>query len=197
MPSHYLNQCWIIVNWTLANTFQWKFNQNTTIFIEENAFENVVWKMAAIFLGLIVLKIAIQSHWVLYMSLLTCLQPLWCWECSMTTRSTWSLCKRFKWSSSILCFTKNCLHYLEIWTGTFIHWTTSWLHYMVSSNDIDVQLKSEIWFFTVIQIHTCISVSNINHTHISASYMLILSSTLYGSGHETAAVLLPGFAINW
>ena len=30
-----------IVNWTLANIFRWNFNQNTTIFIEENAFENV------------------------------------------------------------------------------------------------------------------------------------------------------------
>ena len=26
-PSHYLNQCWVIVNWTLRNKFQWNFNQ--------------------------------------------------------------------------------------------------------------------------------------------------------------------------
>ena len=45
---HYLNQCWIIVNWTLANIFQWKFNQNTAIFIEENAHENVFCEMASI-----------------------------------------------------------------------------------------------------------------------------------------------------
>ena len=48
MPSHYLNQCSIIVNWTLANIFQWKFNQNTAIFIEENARENVVCELASI-----------------------------------------------------------------------------------------------------------------------------------------------------
>ena len=48
MPSHYLNQCWIIVNWTRANVFQWNFNQNTTIFIEECAYENVVCKISAI-----------------------------------------------------------------------------------------------------------------------------------------------------
>ena len=47
-PSHYLNQCWIIVNWTLANKLQWNFNRNSFIFIQENAFQNVVWKMAAI-----------------------------------------------------------------------------------------------------------------------------------------------------
>ena len=43
-PNHYQNQCGIVVNWTLANIFQWYLNQNTTIFIEENAFANVVWK---------------------------------------------------------------------------------------------------------------------------------------------------------
>ena len=48
VPSHYLNQCWDIVNCTLGNKFQWNFNKNTTIFIEENNFENVVWKMVAI-----------------------------------------------------------------------------------------------------------------------------------------------------
>ena len=47
-PSHYLNQCSIIVNWTLANISQWKFNQNTAIFIEENAREKVVCEMASI-----------------------------------------------------------------------------------------------------------------------------------------------------
>ena len=36
-----------MVNWTLGNKFQWNFHQNATIFIQENAFENVVWKMAA------------------------------------------------------------------------------------------------------------------------------------------------------
>ena len=39
---------WVIVNWTLTNKLQWNFNQNTKLFIHENVFENVVWKMAAI-----------------------------------------------------------------------------------------------------------------------------------------------------
>ena len=47
-PSHYLNQCWNIVNWPLRNKFQWNFNRNSYIFIHENAFEKVVCKMAAI-----------------------------------------------------------------------------------------------------------------------------------------------------
>ena len=55
MPSHYLNHCWNIVNWTLGNKFQWNFNRNSNIFIQENAFENVVCEMASICLGLNVL----------------------------------------------------------------------------------------------------------------------------------------------
>ena len=37
-----------IVNWTLRNKLQWYFNRNSYILIQENAFENVVWKIAAI-----------------------------------------------------------------------------------------------------------------------------------------------------
>ena len=51
-PSHYLNQCWNIVNWTLGNKLQWNLNQNPNIFIQENAFENGVCEMASICLGL-------------------------------------------------------------------------------------------------------------------------------------------------
>ena len=47
-PSHYLNQCWNIVNWTLGNKLQWNFNRNSNIFIQEIAFENVVCEMASI-----------------------------------------------------------------------------------------------------------------------------------------------------
>ena len=47
-PSHYLNQCWDIANWTHRNKFHWSIKQNSYIFILKNAFENVVWKMGAI-----------------------------------------------------------------------------------------------------------------------------------------------------
>ena len=46
--SRYLNQWWNIVNWTLRNKLQWKFNRNSNIFIHENAIESVVCEMAAI-----------------------------------------------------------------------------------------------------------------------------------------------------
>ena len=47
-PTHYLKQCWIIVNWTLRNKLQWNFNRNSNIFIQENALEHVVCEMASI-----------------------------------------------------------------------------------------------------------------------------------------------------
>ena len=47
-PSHYLNQCWNIVNWTLRNKLQWNLNRNSNIFIQENAFESVVCETVAI-----------------------------------------------------------------------------------------------------------------------------------------------------
>ena len=46
-PSHYLNQFWSIVNWTIGNKFQWNFNQNTKFFIHENASENIVCETVA------------------------------------------------------------------------------------------------------------------------------------------------------
>ena len=42
------NGLWNIVIWTRGKKFQWNLNRNLYIFIQENAFENVVWKMAAI-----------------------------------------------------------------------------------------------------------------------------------------------------
>ena len=40
-PSHYLNQCLNIINWTLRNIFRWQFDRNSYVLIQENAFENV------------------------------------------------------------------------------------------------------------------------------------------------------------
>ena len=47
VSSHHLNQCSNIVNWTLRNKLLWNLNRNSCIFTQENASENVVWKMAA------------------------------------------------------------------------------------------------------------------------------------------------------
>ena len=47
-PSHHLNQCWVIVNWTLKNKLQWNFNQNSKRFTHENRYKIIVCEMAAI-----------------------------------------------------------------------------------------------------------------------------------------------------
>ena len=46
--SHFLNQCWNIVNLNLRNKLHWNVNEGSYIFIQENACENVVCEMAAI-----------------------------------------------------------------------------------------------------------------------------------------------------
>ena len=67
-PSHYLNQHWVIVNLTPRNKLQWNFNQNTKLFIHENASKNIVCKMAAIlswgrWVKQIVLCLNASIHW--------------------------------------------------------------------------------------------------------------------------------------
>ena len=43
-----LSEPMLFIYWTPRNKLQWNFNRNSYIFIQENPFENVVWKMAAI-----------------------------------------------------------------------------------------------------------------------------------------------------
>ena len=47
-PTHYLNQCWNIVNSNIRNKLQCNLKRNSCIFIRENAFENVVCEKASI-----------------------------------------------------------------------------------------------------------------------------------------------------
>ena len=44
-PVWHLNQCWIIVIWNLKKKLKSNCNQNSEIFIQKHAFENVVYKM--------------------------------------------------------------------------------------------------------------------------------------------------------
>ena len=46
-PSHYLNQCWVLVNWKLRNKLQWNFNQ-IYFFAHKIASESIIYEMAAI-----------------------------------------------------------------------------------------------------------------------------------------------------
>ena len=47
-PSHYLNQCQHIINWTLRNIFKWNYIWHSKVFIRENVFKNVFCKIAVI-----------------------------------------------------------------------------------------------------------------------------------------------------
>ena len=64
-----LNQFWFIVNKTLGNKFQRYYNQNKTIFRQENLFENIVCKMVPsctvinMFLYYVKLCASFKIHW--------------------------------------------------------------------------------------------------------------------------------------
>ena len=55
-PSHYLNQCWHTVNWTLWNKLRWNFNQNIMIFI----LKKTAWKYC---LQILVRLVRVLTHW--------------------------------------------------------------------------------------------------------------------------------------
>ena len=84
-PSHYLNQCWNIVNSNLRNKLQWNPRQNSFIFIQENAFENVVCNRASI---------QSRSQWV---------NPCWPIGVIGVTRPQWknSYCRQFLFEISM------------------------------------------------------------------------------------------------
>ena len=69
-------ESWHIINSNLRNKLQWNFRHNSCIFIQENAFENVVWKMAAICLGLNV----IMYLFIFTMRFCYCFIVVFCWE---------------------------------------------------------------------------------------------------------------------
>ena len=51
-PSHYLNQCWNIVNWTLRNKLQWNLNRNSYISFKKMHFKMPSGKWRPFCLGL-------------------------------------------------------------------------------------------------------------------------------------------------
>ena len=85
--SHYLNQCWNIVNWILENKLQWDFNRNSNIFIQENAVQNVVCKMASILSRPQCVKcISLKSNLNLLVKLLSLsiyIEKVWCVCCHL------------------------------------------------------------------------------------------------------------------
>ena len=51
VPSYYLNQCQLFVNWTFSYTHHWNLYQIATIFLQENAIEIVICKVSSILCG--------------------------------------------------------------------------------------------------------------------------------------------------
>ena len=51
-PRKLQKQCWFMVNWAHRNKLKWNSNQNRILFIQENVFENVVYKCQPFYSGL-------------------------------------------------------------------------------------------------------------------------------------------------
>ena len=66
IPSHYLSQWWLIVNWTLRKKLHFHFKQDIKLFIQQNAFENVICKMSAILGGFYISTVPLYSVFILY-----------------------------------------------------------------------------------------------------------------------------------
>ena len=100
--SHYMNQCWHIVNCTLKKKFQWNFNQNITPFYQVNESVNAVCNMAAILAWAQCVKVVspgeMSSIWILipviHMARLpSCMHlPLIWWHCSPLEETSSNLC---------------------------------------------------------------------------------------------------------
>ena len=48
LSGNYLNQCWLIFNWTLSDTLQWNLYHSRTIFRKEKAFGNAACEIRTI-----------------------------------------------------------------------------------------------------------------------------------------------------
>ena len=60
-PSHYLYQCWNIVNWTLGNKLHWNLNRNLYIFVIKMLLNMSSGKGWPFYLGLYVLSSAMWA----------------------------------------------------------------------------------------------------------------------------------------
>ena len=55
-PSHYQHQCWVIVNWTPGNKFQWNLSKNKIVFIKKMHLKMIAAKWWPFCLGLKVFR---------------------------------------------------------------------------------------------------------------------------------------------
>ena len=84
--AHIWTNAGILLIGPLGTRVQWNFNRNSNIFIQENAFENVVWKMVTI-----LSRHQCVDPWIKLMGLIKA-KPV-CYKCSYTCFGTnpWSI----------------------------------------------------------------------------------------------------------
>ena len=119
-PSHYLNQCWLIVNWTPGSIIEWNLNRNSIIFIQENA----IWKC----------RLPKWQGWVGWVW-------VWVWVCGCGCG--WGGvggCRGWGAEWSVKCL-------LDTWLGIGANWHHKSVWYTLMSNTyMDVILWSVCYF---------------------------------------------------
>ena len=115
----------MIVNWTLRNKLMWNFNQNTKLFIHENASEKIICEMAAILRW-------VDMIWVSFITISPCttywLQKcMWYWILFSWSAVDWDIANI--WIINLLV-DGNLYTKLQIFTNTALlswsNWSTCW-----------------------------------------------------------------------
>ena len=107
-PSHYLNQCWNIVNPNLKNKLQWNLKRNSYIFIQENAFENLVCEMAAILSR----PQCIKASWHLFK---------WCLDTKKATNPCSMHGLNQRWQRILTCYNTEPQWFKSLWLKDAIY----------------------------------------------------------------------------
>ena len=132
----------MIVNWTIRNKLQWNFNLNSNIFIQQNAFEDIVCEMVATCLHL---KMLIVGH----TNLEERHDEVMTWKCFP---HYWLLCKRNPFPSQRSSDRAWMLSLLLAWTSC---WTN--IQAACDIRCLNAHVMSLVWvpFWSLAQSTPC------------------------------------------
>ena len=146
-PSHYLNQCLNIINRTLGNELKRNFNQNSYIFIQENAFENASAKWRLFRHGLNELKHCLTRSSI-----------------HITQFCMYLLIKIFQYMCTNLTLTVDC-YLITSNTAAKLQFLFFNLTHcgLVMLNNNTHQVQHGLWYWLVARQHQAIAWTNVGH----------------------------------
>ena len=84
-------------------------------------------------------------------------------------------------------------------TGVTLNWLLSYINQLYAVLSIQMCMSPVTFDYCQTSNIRCTLVGNklVDHSDVVGAMLVGAAPTTCGSGHETVAVLLPGFAINW